>query len=74
MDSKDKMREEFVEAHYKKDCFPPHLILLITTLISVEIAFAHTWDKCGKVKCVEMFSTLNKSADRVIFPTLINAK
>ena len=28
--------------HYKKGCFPPHLILLITTLVGVEIAVAHT--------------------------------
>jgi len=28
-------------SHYKKGYFPPHLILPITTLISVEITVAH---------------------------------
>jgi len=48
--------------------------LLITTLISIEIAVAHTYAKCGEVKCVEAFSTINGNVGRAIFPTLINAE
>ena len=59
--------------HYKKGCFPPHLILLITILISVEIAVVHTYAKCREGKCVEVFSTLNENAGRAVFPTLTNA-
>jgi len=46
--------------------------LLIATLISVEIAVAHPYAKCGEVKCVEVFSTLNENAGRAIFATLVN--